>query len=131
METAAIAAIAAATGAISGAIFGALTTLKTNKQNLRQREREALIERAYEAAKAEHNAHLEVVKLEASTGRARPIPAFYRYLVYHLVLLSRLNDLHYSDKLDADSIARTLEEASSLSRTERRKDVDTRTEHPG
>jgi len=131
METAAIAAIAAATGAISGAIFGALTTLKTNKQNLRQRERETLIERAYEAARTEHSAHIEVFKLEAPTGRARPVPAFYRYVVYHLVLLRRLNDLHHTDKLDANSIAKTLEEAASLSRIERKKDVDTRANEPG
>ncbi|KUZ29634.1 hypothetical protein WS52_24550 [Burkholderia territorii] len=126
MDTTTVAALSSTIGVIIGAVCGALTTLVTTRQTIRQRQREHLVERAYDAARAEHLAHLEIAKIEGQRGANRPIAAFSRYLVYHLVLLDRLVDLKKVNELDASAIACALDDAARLSRTDRKGDIQAR-----
>ncbi|AOI94825.1 hypothetical protein WS66_03740 [Burkholderia sp. LA-2-3-30-S1-D2] len=123
MDTTTVAALSSTIGAIFGATCGAITTLITARQTVRQRHREHLVERAYDAARAEHLAHLEIAKIEGERGASRPIAAFSRYLVYHLVLLDRLVDLNKAKELDASTITSALDDAARLSRTDRKGDI--------
>lgn len=126
MDTTSVAALSTAIGAIFGAACGAITTLITTRQTIRQRQREHLVERAYEAARAEHLAHIEIAKVDTERGASRTVPAFSRYLVYHLVLLDRLVDVNRVKELDASAISSALDDAARLSRTAKRNGVSPR-----
>ncbi|KVP24269.1 hypothetical protein WJ86_14455 [Burkholderia multivorans] len=123
MDTTTVAALSSTIGVILGAVCGAITTMITTRQTIRQRQREHLVERAYDAARAEHLAHVEIAKIEGERGTSRPVAAFSRYLVYHLVLLDRLVDLKKVNELDASAISSALDDAARLSRTDRKGNI--------
>ncbi|WP_131753706.1 MULTISPECIES: hypothetical protein [Burkholderia] len=114
MEMPILIAISAAAGAVGGATITAVTNLLLGRQAARQRRREQLIERAYDAGMAEFRVHIEAHRANVERGH-KDLPLAPAYFVsMHLVLLNELTDLRKSRQLDPDTITNALETASVM-----------------
>ncbi|WP_146126525.1 hypothetical protein [Burkholderia multivorans] len=114
MEAATLIPIAAAAGALGGAAISAIGALIVSRQASRQRRREQLIERAYEAGMAEFHVHIEAHRANVERGHQNlPLPPAY-FVSFHLALLNELTDLGKSRELDPETIARALENATVM-----------------
>ncbi|MGU2444408.1 hypothetical protein ACTXHA_28745 [Burkholderia cenocepacia] len=112
MEMPILIAMSAAAGAVGGAAISAVTNFVIGRQASRQRRREQLIERAYEAGMAEFRMHIEIHRANAERGdKSLPLlPA--NFISFHLAMLDELTDFRRSPRLDPDAIARAFETAA-------------------
>ncbi|AKM29283.1 hypothetical protein AB870_02780 [Pandoraea faecigallinarum] len=124
MDISVITAIAGGVGAIIGSMSGAMATLIAARMGVKQRQREQLVERAYDAAAAEYRAHVDARQANIDAGNSQNIAAFSRYLVYHLTFIGQITDLNRVHKLDANAVTHALDEATRMARVSRSPDLD-------
>ena len=119
MDEKTLIALSAAAGAVIGSGISAAAGYLVQRANLRQRQREQLVERAYDAATAEYKSGLEAM-LKHNPENGFVVAEFPRYLIFHLTLIDRLIDRDAIKRLDEESVTHALDDAARLARAPRK-----------